>query len=122
MPIYKIALDIRTALDIENEHGLHGKCIEASDSIVSRLKDIGIEAVAVEGWCIYDDEYYGSDRPYDEHTWVEAQVDGKTLFIDVTLDQFQAGMDDPIPAICIGEVPDFLVLREPKHLSSYLAP
>lgn len=88
---------LNTARAVRNEmvckYGadLAGHCIEASDIIVERLADkFGLEAVAVEGWCKFDDEYYGSDRPWDPHTWVEIPSLG--LYVDVTADQFNSGM------------------------------
>lgn len=69
---------------------LAGKCIMASELIVKLLHLIGFnEAKAVEGWCHYDYEDYGSDRPYDEHTWVELG----DYYLDVTADQFNLGME-----------------------------
>lgn len=114
--VLAIAQEVRSAIVLKYPQGLHGACIEASDLIVAKLRAIGVEAANVEGWCLYDDEYYGSDRPYDEHTWVQASIGEESIFIDVTLDQFQGGMDDFIAPIVIGEVPTFLVLDEPKHL------
>lgn len=91
---------------------LAGHCIEASDRIVELLAEIDVKAKAVEGWCIYDDEYYGSDRPYDEHTWVELE-DG--YYIDVTADQFNPGMweGNELEEIVIGRKPTCMVYDEP---------
>lgn len=102
--------------DLVSQHGkdnLHGTCIEASELISKELNKQGIKNTIVEGWCVYDDENYGSDRPYDEHTWVEIESQGKVIVLDVTLDQFKYGIDEPIPPIYIGEKPDFLVYDEP---------
>lgn len=78
--------------DLEKEYGsdLTGHCVEASDNLLSALKAVGIAARIVEGWCVWDDDRWGSDTPYGEHTWVELQ-DG--TYIDVTADQFNPGMD-----------------------------
>jgi len=95
------------------EENLHGTCIEASEMISKELTKHGIKNKIVEGWCQYDDEHYGSDRPYDEHTWVEIVNQGKIIVLDVTLDQFQAGMEEDIPPIYVGDLPDFLVYDEP---------
>lgn len=71
---------------------LAGRCIEASEYIATILRYFGIkDAKTVEGWCIYDDEDYGSSIPYDAHTWVELN-NGK-VYIDVTADQFNSGME-----------------------------
>lgn len=77
---------------MEDKYGigtdLAGQCIEASELIAYILNSFGIQAKTVEGWCLYDDMYYGSDVPYDAHTWVEANG----FYIDVTADQFNPGM------------------------------
>lgn len=103
---------IRKDLESRYTTPLHGKCIESSDLVLNYLKSKKIEAIAVEGWCLYDDEYYGSDRPYDAHTWVEVPSLG--IIIDLTLDQFQAGMNENIPSVFIGPLPDFLKYEEPR--------
>lgn len=70
---------------------LAGHCIEASDYIVKIMRTIGYKNwKQVEGYCLYDNEDYGSDHPYDEHTWVQSS-DNK-IYVDVTADQFNAGM------------------------------
>ena len=92
---------------------LYGTCIEASERICSNLKRHNIEAKIVEGWCHYDDASSCSDRDYDEHTWVEATIDGKMLYLDVTADQFQFYIDEEIPNIIIGEKPYYMVYEEP---------
>lgn len=91
--IYEIAHNVR--LDFENKYGtgtdLCGHCIEASELISQRISnEIGIPAICKEGWCKFDDESYGSDHPWDPHTWVE--VPSLDLYIDVTADQFNFGM------------------------------
>lgn len=69
---------------------LAGHCIEASEYIVATLKRYGVKARCVEGYCLWDDDTYGSDVPYDPHTWVE--LDTNHAYIDVTADQFNPGM------------------------------
>ena len=113
--IYQICKQVRD--EFVNKFGqgtcLAGHCIDASDRIVELLSNIGIKAKTIEGWCVYDDEYYGSDRPYDEHTWVELD-DG--TYIDVTADQFNDGMwdENKLPEIIIGNKPDCMVYNEPE--------
>ena len=90
--IFKIvASSVRKCLEEKIGTGtdLAGHCIEASSLIESILKELGFDAKSIEGWCSYDDECYGSDRPYDEHTWVECNG----YYIDATADQFNPGMD-----------------------------
>lgn len=91
-PYFDIALEVRNEMIAQYGNSLGGKCIEASDKIVEKIATtLGVEAMAVEGWCQFDDESYGSDRPWDEHTWVE--VPSLNLYIDITADQFNYGMD-----------------------------
>lgn len=71
---------------------LCGRCIEASDLLAAILKYLGVYAETVEGWCKYDIEDYGSERSYDEHTWVELK--DQNIYIDVTADQFNYGMEE----------------------------
>ena len=93
---YKISSVLYTVRKYMEAHygtksGLAGHCIEASDFIVLFLRMLGItDAKTVEGWCQYDDEYYGSTRPWDEHTW--AEIPSLGLYLDVTADQFNFGM------------------------------
>lgn len=89
---------------------LYSSCIETSDMIIDLLSKEGIKAHVVEGYCIYDDIYFGSDRPWDEHAWVE--LEDKT-YIDVTADQFESGMFRDIPEIIIGDKPEYMVYEEP---------
>ena len=113
--IQEIATQVRKEMVDKYGEGtdLAGHCIEASDRIVDLLTNSDIEAKTVEGWCIYDDDYYGSDRPYDEHTWVELN-DG--TYIDVTADQFNDGMytENELPKIIIGNIPNCMVYNEPE--------
>lgn len=112
---------------METVHGtgtnLAGYCIEASAYIVAILKYLGIKNVTtVEGWCLYDDEDYGSDVPYDAHTWVELN-NGK-VYIDVTADQFNAGMDKEnefTPIIIRSGLPHGIRYDEPEEEVDYWA-
>lgn len=89
--IQRLAHAIRTELEDRYGYDLSGFCIDASEILVSRLKcELSVDANIVEGWCQFDDETYGSDRPWDPHTWVEIPAYG--LCIDITADQFNYGM------------------------------
>ena len=93
---------------------LCGQCIEATELIAATLKYFGLHNVrVVEGWCEYDDEYYGSDRPYDPHTWYEDDY----VYIDVTADQFNPGMyrENEYPPIIIRKgLPHGMTYDEPE--------
>jgi hypothetical protein len=92
-----------------------GTCIEASEMIVEKLKEKGIDSKTVEGYCIYDDEDYGTDRGYDEHTWVESIIDGDFYYIDVVADQFEFGIYEEIPPIIISkQLPYYIQYNEPS--------
>lgn len=89
--ISEIATKVRQELEGEYGEDLTGNCIEASEKIAASLScELGIAAKTVEGWCQFDDECYGSDRPWDPHTW--AEIPALNLYIDVTADQFNYGM------------------------------
>ena len=93
---------------------LCGQCIEATEIIASTLKYFGAPNIkVVEGWCEFDDEYYGSDRPYDPHTWLEVD----DVYIDVTADQFNPGMckENEYPPIIIQKgLPHGMTYYEPE--------
>lgn len=90
--IESIVHGVRNEMTAQYGDNLSGHCIEASEKIVELLSgQLGLDAVTVEGWCRYDDESYGSDHPWDPHTWVEVPSLG--LYIDATADQFNYGMD-----------------------------
>lgn len=89
--ISEIATKVRQELEEKYGEDLAGNCIEASEMITAHLScELGVAAKTVEGWCQFDDECYGSDRPWDPHTW--AEIPSVNLYIDVTADQFNYGM------------------------------
>ena len=95
--IYNICKQVRKeVVDKYGDDFLQGKCIEASERLVELLKQHGISAKTVEGWVNYDYCDGCSDRPYDEHTWVETS-DG--LILDVTATQFNSFMKEDYPEI-----------------------
>lgn len=112
--IKKVAKTVRTAVEDNIGTGtqLSGYCILISELIATILKDLGFNATTVEGWCSYDDPYYGSSRSYDEHTWVEVD----DLYIDVSADQFNAGMDYD------NKYPDIIIQKGLPHNMSYEEP
>lgn len=110
--VQKIATQVRDEIvDKYGADNLYGKCIEASDKIKELLDKEGIDSHTVEGWCIYSEDASCSDRPYDEHTWVELN-DG--TYIDVTATQFQSFVDEEIPDIIIGDMPNYMTYEEPE--------
>lgn len=113
-----IAQKVRELMEKEYGTGtdLCGSCIEASELICALLKHCGVSNVkTVEGWCEFDDEFYGSDRPYDPHTWVEMSGN---IYIDVTADQFNPGMDvesEFKPIIIQKGLPHGMTYTEPEY-------
>lgn len=100
--IYLLACNVRK--EFEEKYGLNlaGHCIEASEIIAARISSqLGLDAVTKEGWCRFDEESYGSDHPWDPHTWVE--IPSMNLYVDVTADQFNYGMyeENQFPAILL---------------------
>lgn len=88
-----------------------GQCILASDLISAELKKQNIPHRIVEGWCRYNKNLDScSDRPFDEHTWVEVQ--GGTV-LDVTMDQFSSFLKEETPGVYIGPCPEFLTEDRP---------
>lgn len=115
--INKICKQVRDEIVSKyGEDNLYGKCIEASERIVELLKQNNIYATTIEGWCIYDDDSGCSDRPYDEHTWVEL---ADSTYIDVTATQFQSFIYEDIPDIIIGSKPNYMVYEEPDIIDEY---
>ena len=119
LEIKTILYDVREKMESEYGTGtdLCGACIEASDLIVERLQEKGINSAHyVEGWCLYDDGSWCSDVPYDPHTWVEFVYDGAKYYADVTADQFNYGMSEKnkfAPVIlCVG-LPHGMQVEEP---------
>jgi hypothetical protein len=111
--IAQIAQTVREELEDKygsDYTGFQGKCVEASELIAARLKERGIEHRIVCGWIQYDDASGCSNRDYDEHTWVEVG----DIFVDVTLTQFEPFMYGPLPKVCVGEKPKFLLYDEPE--------
>lgn len=91
-----------------------GKCIEASDTLVIKLKQYGFNAEAKQVWCLY--EYFESCNAYcyEEH-WIVKVTKGKEKqFIDLTLNQFQWAFTKELPQIYLSEkLPNFLLTRKP---------
>jgi hypothetical protein len=120
----KIEMTAKAVRDyIELSYGVRtdiaGRCIEASELIVEILKCLGFKTTkTVEGWCLFDNQDYGSDRPYDEHTWVEI----KDIYIDVTADQFNVAMyaDTEFKPIIIQKgLPHGMRYYEPEYNEEY---
>ena len=121
--VKKVLTTVRKYMEISYGTGtdLAGHCIEASEYIVKILSHFGFkDARTVEGYCLWEDEYYGSDRPYDEHTWVELK--GGTYYADVTADQFNPGMsksNEYSPIILRKGLPFGMVYEEPVEGEDY---
>ena len=113
--ITNIAQNVRNEMVSTYGEDLAGYCIEASDKIAEKISSyLGLNAQAVEGWCRFDDEHYGSDRPWDPHTWVEVPSLG--IYIDATADQFNYGMcsENNFPEVIVQKgLPHGMVYDEP---------
>ena len=93
--IKNIAIQLRRIFEATYGTGtdLCGYCIQASEMLAEIFTSMGLECYTVEGWCEFDDEYYGSDRPYDPHTWLEIRTNRrKPIYVDITADQFNPGI------------------------------
>ena len=118
-----IAKAVRNYMEVSYGTGtdLAGHCIEASEYIEKIVKYFGYKDIkSVEGWCLFDSEDYGSDRPYDEHTWIELNQ-GK-IYVDVTADQFNPGMymENQFEPIIINKgLPEGMRYEEPEEGVDY---
>ena len=91
-----------------------GKCIEASDTLVLKLKQSGFNAEAKQVWCLYENFESCTVYCYEEH-WVVKVTKGKDkLFIDLTINQFQWAFSKELPQIYFdNKLPNFLLTRKP---------
>lgn len=95
LQIYNVAKIIRKWFEEHYGCGVNlaGHCIEASELIVDILHSVGMEQVRTqEGYVKYDDPKYADD-PYEPHMWVEVLSGSQILYLDITGDQFNYGMD-----------------------------
>ena len=99
-------------------YDLYGRCIEASDDIVRELKKYGMKATSHQGYCLF--EYYENctDQPYADHVYTLYRKDGQTIYIDVTLDQFQSQFEKEIPPVVLLDyIPNFILKHKPGYYS-----
>lgn len=110
----KIARDTFKYLDARyGRDCLGGKCIEAADIILDKLKRNGLGGHYVEGYVIYDYDM-DTEKPYEEHNWVETD-DG--YVIDVTGTQFNHALfpENKMPSIYIDKkLPNNYSYEEPR--------
>lgn len=111
--ILSVCKEVRKKLLLKHGGDLAGTCIDASEEIHEKLKVLGIKSTIIEGWCHYDDASSCSDRDYDEHTWVECEISGQNIYVDVTADQFSYFIDEEIPPIIVGDKPYYMVYDKP---------
>ena len=109
--IKKIANLVREQIMFESGDDPTGYCVEASEMIIEELKMEGLKAELIEGWVQYDDPSTCTDRDHDEHSWVECEG----YIIDVTGDQFDYFMEEPMPPVYIDkEIPHGWFYDEPE--------
>lgn len=113
--IKQIASEVRQIMVKKYGKGnnLSGHCVQASDLIIEKLKQVGITKIkSPNGYCLLD-ENCGFEYPYDDHVWVEACG----YYIDVTAEQFNdylSERDEQFPPICIFKKrPRCMALRKP---------
>ena len=95
-----------------------GKCIEASDKIVSDLAQYNIKAKAIRVYCLYENFESCSDYCFEEHWLVKLRLNNQDWYIDVTMDQFQWAFYRQLPSIYSStELPKFYLKKKPdKHI------
>lgn len=119
--IYQVAEIVRNwIIDRYGEgYSLSGGCIEASELIVGILHLLGCgNAKTVDGFVRYDDPLYEGEE-FTPHVWVEIPCGDQFLYVDVTADQFNYGMDSEheyASVIVCGDYPYGVVRRKPDDV------
>ena len=111
--INNIAVTVRN--NILRTYGTtQGKCIEASDRIASMLVEMGFNAHVKQVWCLYENFENCMDYCYEEHWVAYVLLDGRRLYIDVTMDQFQWAFSKKLPEVYMGyKLPKFYLFKKP---------
>lgn len=109
----ELGRSVRTTL--QNEHGtVAGHCVEASERLLEQLEDTTLDGSVVEGWCLYDRFEGCTDRPYDEHTWLQVELyEGTGVYVDATFDQFSDRVACDVEAVMVGQRPASLQTQQP---------
>lgn len=113
--ITHILKQLRTFFEttIGTDTDLAGYCIQTSEYIKTVLTLLNFKNVRTkEGWCRYDLDDYGSDCPWDPHTWCEYE----DYYLDITADQFNYGM------YCENEFPPVIFQKGLPHGMQYTCP
>jgi uncharacterized protein (UPF0335 family) len=119
LELFRIASDIRTQIEAEWGVGeqLRERCVAASKILVMRLRHSGYNAHLIEGYCWYDKNFEGcTDEPCDAHAWVQVfGLEGidSSVFVDITGDQFNAYLENPMRSVCVGEIPPCMKKTKP---------
>ena len=114
--VKEIAIHERYRLDKKYNNEIMGKCIEATDSIISKLREhnYGIIAEAKQVWVLYENFESCSNYCYEERWLVKVKVGRETWYVDATMDQFQWAFSKKLPRIYIGKyLPKFYLVRKP---------
>ena len=107
----KVQLNKKYGMKYEN---LMGKCIEASDTLVEKLKLYGFNAEAKQVWCLYENFETCSNYCYEEHWIVKVTKGRDKVFIDLTIKQFQWAFFKELPSIYFSnKLPNFFLTRKP---------
>lgn len=111
--IAPIVRRIRRDLQREFDLPLFGRSNEANDRLIPALREKGYDATAREGWYLFDDQLYGE---YFRHSWCEIRFpdDDAPVVVDITGDQYDAGMFWYVPRKFIGHLPRYLSYEEPE--------
>ena len=110
-------------MKLEEKYGKHrdammGKCIEASDTLVTMLNMAGFSAKAKQVWVLYQNFESCSIYCYEEHLIVEVIKGNEKVYIDTTLDQFQWAFDIALPRKWISDkLASFMLPRKPGRVT-----
>ena len=114
LAIKKTSRQLYSELMTKFNNDLSGKCIIASDELARRLTKLGIKAETHQCWCLYECFEGCSNYCFEEHWVVRAKAGSQTVYIDLTISQFQWAFTRDIGKLYIGaKLPKFLLHRKP---------
>lgn len=97
-----------------DDFALQGKCIEASDELVSRLKKLGYNTGAKQVYVLYENFESCSNYCYEEHWLCLILKGGQRLYLDITMNQFQWAFSKKLPLIYLKhKLPNFYLVHKP---------
>lgn len=91
-----------------------GKCISATDLLHDILSKNGYKVFSINVFVLYEKFESCTYYCYEEHWLNYVLINGRRIYIDTTMDQFQWAFSKKLPNIYIsGKLPNFYLRREP---------